>query len=148
MIVRTDSPLRQLPASLNRKQTLFLDGVRVAADSVDLAYSRLTNTLGRLATGAGVDPMLAMEIAQAVQDVWSIVDSTHRLRALFARMPGVKQRGPCLQAFYRATADIKTLRHVVQHLDSEIDNLVKLGVPLWGTIHWLVADPSSTKVKS
>ncbi len=157
-IIRDDSPLRRLPGQLKRKQTLFLDGIRVAAEVMDSAYSRLSETLldlsGRdsaihLACRDSASAVREGAIITAVQDAWTIVDSVHRLRCLLRRMPGVKQKAPGRQTFYRATSTIEALRNAVQHLDSEIDNLVKLGVPLWGTIQWLVlVDPATRLVRS
>jgi hypothetical protein len=138
MIVRSDSPLRRLPASLNRKQMLFLDGIRVAAEIVDLTYTRLVETLLRLADTDSADSGRGIAIISAIQDTWSIIDSVHRLCSLLRRMPYLKQKAPGLQVFYRLTTTVEELRHMVQHLDSEINNLVRQGVPVWGTIQWLV----------
>jgi len=45
MIIEDDSPFHQLPAALNRKQTLFLDGIRYSVEMADLAHSRLQAAL-------------------------------------------------------------------------------------------------------
>ncbi len=53
LIVGEESPLRQLPADLNCKQTLFLDGIRYSVEMADLAHARLRDTLLRLAVSQG-----------------------------------------------------------------------------------------------
>jgi hypothetical protein len=105
----------------------------------DLAYSRLRANLFNLS----VEPVEAHEecdnrptFVSAMQDAWSIIDSVHRLRGLLKQTPGLKQNVPALQIFYRNTANIGDLRNGVQHLNSEIDKLVSLDLPVWGSISW------------
>lgn len=149
MIIRSDSPLRRLPVSLNRKQMLFLDGIRIAAEIVDLTYSRLVETLCRLADKDSAASRRNSTIISAIQDTWSIIDSVHRLRSLLQHMPYLKQKASGLQVFYRATSNVEKLRNIVQHLDSEIDNLVLRNEPVWGTIQWLVlVDPARLLIRA
>lgn len=138
MLVTADSPLRRLPIGLDREQTLFLDGIRVSAEMLDLAYSRQVETLLRLAEPDRAQDDRAIGVVSALQDAWSVVDCTHRLRSLFRRIPRVKKKAPTIQVFNRATPDAEALRHIIQHLDSEIPKILRLGVPAWGTLQWLV----------
>jgi len=138
MLVPLDSPLRRLPIGLDRQQTLFIDGLRISAEILDLAYSRLIQTLFRLAEPDCTKEERAIGIISAVGDAWSIVDSTHRIRRLLRRMPRVKKKGPALQVFFRATFDADALRHVIQHLDEKVTGILALGAPVWGTLQWLV----------
>ena len=64
-IIRTDSVLRQLPVGLDRKQALFLDGIRHAAEIMSLAYSRLTTTLTRIAQSDPDRPDLSSDITSS-----------------------------------------------------------------------------------
>jgi hypothetical protein len=45
MIIDDGSPFMQLPAALNRKQALFLDGIRYSVEMATLAHARLRRTL-------------------------------------------------------------------------------------------------------
>jgi hypothetical protein len=145
-MIASDSVLRRLPHGLNRKQVLFLDGARLAIEMADSAITRLRNTLLLLATRPQETQNRRTKILDAVQDAWSIVDSVHRLRSLLQHMPGMKQKSPSLQLFYRRTAEIESLRNCVQHLDRAIDDLVTLGAPVWGTLSWLAVIDTSAKI--
>jgi hypothetical protein len=138
MLINVESPLRRLPVGLNREQTLCIDGVRVSAEIVDLAHSRLMGHLERLSEADCPQAIRHELLVPAVQDTWAIVDAVHRIRKLVRRMPHVKKSSPPLQVFLRASADVDRLRHIVQHLDTELPRLVSLGASVWGTLSWLV----------
>jgi hypothetical protein len=126
-MIRRESILHQLPVKLDRKQTVFLDGVTYSVQMADLAHTRLQNTL------INDNP----DHTSAVLDAWSIVDSLHRLRELLNQMPGVKRNSPTLQIFQRNTTQIEAMRHGVQHLRGEIDTLVAQNKPVWGSLSWV-----------
>lgn len=48
-MLSSDSPLKRIPAKLAKRQVLFLNGIRHAAEIRMLSYSRLTDTLFKLA---------------------------------------------------------------------------------------------------
>src|SRR5882724_4853706 len=118
MLINIDSPLRRLPIGLNREQTLCIDGVRVSAEIVDLAYSRLARNLELLSEPDCSQTARHELLVPAMQDAWTIVDAIHRIRKLLQRMPHVKKSSPPLQVFLRASVGIDRLRHIVQHLDT------------------------------
>jgi hypothetical protein len=45
MIIDEGSPFRRLPSELDRRQALFLDGIRYSVEMADLAHTRLRQTL-------------------------------------------------------------------------------------------------------
>ena len=143
MIIDEGSPFRRLPSELDRRQALFLDGIRYSVEMADLAHTRLRQTLFDIAKeqnrGAQANHW---SLVSAVQDAWSVVDSLHRLRGLLDQMPGSKKKGPGLQVFVRTTTGIEDLRNAVQHLNHEIDGLVARNQPVWGSLSWFAAlDP-------
>src|SRR5262249_43125210 len=123
MIVRPDSPLRRLPHALDRKQILFLNSIRVAAEIVDMTYARLEEVLLRLAKTDATTGGQGIPIIPAFQDSWSMIDSVNRLCCLLRRMRRMKQKAPGLQLFYHAPTNVEALHNIVQHLDSESDSL-------------------------
>ena len=144
MLIALDSPLRKIPARLDRKQTLFFDGVRYAAEMSHLAFTRLLKTLHALPEAEAGTAEYADLVTAAMTDAWTIVDSTHRLRELLAQFPKLKQKLPNLQVFYRATTGVETFRNVIQHLRGEIDKLAENGLPVWGSLTWRVQiDPAT-----
>lgn len=145
MIIGEDSPLRRLPAALDRKQVLFLDGIRYSVNMADLAYSRLQQTLYRLAMSQQDYDGFDLDVLSAVQDAWSIVDSLHRLRGLLRQTPRFKQKSPDMRVFMQHTEKVEDLRNAVQHLNHEIDKLVGANQTVWGSLSWFaIASPSST----
>lgn len=147
MIVGEDSPLRRLPAALDRKQMLFLDGIRYSAEMADLAHARLQQTLYRLTT-RGKEPEQDpdhSDVLSAVQDAWSIVDSLHRLRGLLQQMPGIKQNTPSMRVFRQQTDKVEDLRNGVQHLNQQIHRLVSANQTAWGSLSWFALPEPNSK---
>ena len=138
MPIGHDSPLRLLPANLDRRQMLFFDGIRVATEMAESAYHRLAHSLQQAATNTIAPEDLPKLVPLCFLDAWSIVDSTNRLRVLLQRLPRFKQRAPSLQLFYRRTEGVVPLRNSVQHLDGEIDRLARDNYSVWGTLTWMV----------
>lgn len=140
LLVPPNSPLRLVPDSLDRRSVLFLDGIRYCLHIFDLSLTRLVIALKTLSTdldGAGQAPD---QIASAISDAWTMIDSVHRLRELLSQAPGLKKSEPELQIFLRGTHDIEGLRHFYQHFRNEIDFFVSAGMPLWGTLSWIHTD--------
>ena len=105
----------------------------------DLAYVRLQSALLELTTGfrKQCDP-IRPEVS-AVLDAWSIVDSLHRLAGLLQQMPRLagRQHSPNYRNFEERAEEIEALRHMVQHLNNEIQTLVDREWPVWGSLSWV-----------
>ena len=125
MILKKDSVLRNIPTDLNRRQALFIEGIRFSIETADLAYLRLRDTLIVLGTRETADPD-SPSTASAMLDAWSIIDSLHRLRGLMRNMPGIEKRDriPPIRAFFDSTTNVVKLRNTVQHLDNEIPKVL------------------------
>ena len=141
---------RNIPTDLNRRQALFIEGIRFSIETADLAYLRLRDTLIVLGTRETADPD-SPSTASAMLDAWSIIDSLHRLRGLMRNMPGIEKRDriPPIRAFFDSTTNVVKLRNTVQHLDNEIPKV--LGDNDWavlGSLSWGVIDPEKSQVTS
>jgi len=130
----------RIPSGWDRKQMLYLDGIRYSIQIADLAYSRLCESLLRLhKRRKGLEEgELTVTITGAMLDAWSIIDSIVRLRGLLGQTPNLKQNVPQLQLFKRKTETVPKLRNRVQHLNHEIEQLVAKEIPALGVISWLV----------
>jgi hypothetical protein len=140
VIVNPSSPLRRIPAALERRQQLVLDGVRYSIEMADLAHSRLRACLDVLSRPIKADQRM---LTSAFLDAWSIVDSVHRLTKLLRHVRGLKQKSPVLELFYRNAAQVEQLRHIVQHMDGQ-ENL-EPGTPIWGVLGWAAMDSSDLR---
>jgi len=147
MIIGKDSPLNRLPSNLDRRQTLFFDGIRYSLEMADTAYERLVRTLLSLVPGdKSSQNRLDQTVTSAMLDAWSLIDSVHRLRVLLKRTPRLKQKLPWLAVFYKATEEVDELRNIAQHLDVEIPNFIINDSPIWGVFTWLVATKQTNDV--
>ena len=132
-MILENSPLRRPAASLSRRQVLILDGIRYAVDMADIAYSRLSAHLQAVAASP-TEPSVG-DIASAMLDAWSIVDSAHRLRDLVGNLPGLPN-APWRRLLEQRTAEVAELRDCVQHQLGEIERLASGGGQLWGYLSW------------
>lgn len=149
MIIKKDSPFRNLPDKLNRKQILLFDGIRLSVEMIDFAYNRLYKNLSSLSAKAIDVPK--QEISDACIlcwiDIWNIIDSGYRLRQLLQSFPSLKQNDPILQLFYRNTEIFEKTRHIIQHIRTEIDNYIKADVPIFGVLSWVYNRKEKNKFK-
>ncbi len=135
MLVSKESPLRKIPYALNRREALFIDGIRFTFEMIDVAYVRLLYILEQITID---EPFRkAHPMAEAFMEAWSIIDSIHRLRCLINQIPGIKQKElPHRKIFLNKTKDIEEFRHTIQHLNNDIAKLADQNEPAWGTLSW------------
>lgn len=118
-----------------RSLFLYLDGLRFACAICASSYKRAMIALRTFEN----DPVAAVPADQAVAalaDLWSVVDSAHRVRILIAKMPYRKAISSEYEVFERSTRVVEELRHYIQHLDGKIPKLEENASPVWGSISW------------
>jgi len=148
MLINNDSPLRNLPSQLNRKQTLFLDAIRYSVEITDLSYTRLKKTLIEVVDNqkSGKEiTNISLVCVNALSDAWSIIDSVNRLRNLLDQMPNLKKKSPGLINFNKQTRSVEDLRNIFQHLNQEIENIIKVNSNALGVINWIAPLDESTR---
>ena len=138
-IIASDSPLRLLPPGVDPIQTLFIDGIRHAAEVADLAYIRLASELTQLALSRRAGDTVAGDFTAVYMHAWSVVDAVDRLRGLFHLLPGAqpKQRTDGKPSFRDQTEGIRSLRNVSDHLAQRVEYVVASGGTALGTLTWL-----------
>lgn len=134
MIISRTSPLLNLPSGLDRKQRYFLEGIRLSIQLVDTSYRRLSSSIRDLPENARPE---FGTVPQLLLDAWGQVDATFRLRGLIEQMPRYRKKAPSKQVYLRATANVEALRNSLQHLNTDIDTLLSLDVPIMGALTWL-----------
>ncbi|WP_432745945.1 hypothetical protein ABXJ76_08300 [Methylobacter sp. G7] len=138
-MLNEDSILRRVPAAINPKQALFIDGIRHAVEIIDLAYGRLRDTLTR----AALQPPSSSEVpdmsSQAFLDAWAMVDAIDRFRMLYLQMPGISfsPPKPGVVTLEEALKPFRDLRNVADHLAQRADFVVSRGSAALGTLSWL-----------
>ena len=146
MMVNHDSPLRSLPTRLHPIHVLHLDGIRISVEMAEVAAERLLASLHKASDGSISAEVVRQIVPMAMLDAWVIVECIHRVRELLEHMPGLKQKDPVIQLFYRKTLEAKRMRNFVQHLKGEIGKVATRELPLWGVLSWRSADVDSTQI--
>jgi hypothetical protein len=140
-VVGDESPLRRLPLDLDRKQALYLDGMRHAVEIADLAFRRLCGTLAHIATHGHANETTT----HAFADAWTLVDAVDRFRNLFQQFPAMLDRcGPPTRAEVDLSAhfaELRNLRNVADHIAQRIDYVLARRMPVLGALSWFAPDP-------
>lgn len=134
-----DSILRRVPAVLEPKQALFVDGIRHAIDIMELAYCRLKETLTNIAHEPPITAALQKVGSHAFLDAWAMIDAVDRFRMLYLQMPGIKF-GPTVsgvESLKTVTQPFRDLRNVADHLAQRADFVVAHGGAALGTLTWI-----------
>lgn len=135
-----DSPFLKLPLTLDRKQALFLDGIRHAAEIVELSYGRLCNSLTAIALNK--TEKKGTVFTHVFLDAWAFVDSTDRLRSLWEHQPNSKiLPHEYFKSVVKAQLQsIRDIRNVSAHIAQKIDQIVALNASALGSINWITLE--------
>ena len=134
-----DTVLRSLPAGLEPKQVLFIDGIRHSIDIMTLAYERLRETLTHAASSEPNSIDIPSVVTHAFLDAWAMVDAIDRFRTLYQQMPGISFGSPTpgIETLKAVTEPFRNLRNVADHLSARADFVVSRGGAALGTLTWL-----------
>lgn len=139
-----NSILRRLPPGLDQRQLVFLEGIRHCAEIVWLAYLRLERVLTSIADGHVSGPLESERYTEAFMDAWAVVDAIDRFRQLWARFPGMQfaEQPEGHISFAQASADVRGLRNVTDHLAQRADYVAASGNPVMGLLAWVTLKAS------
>lgn len=134
-----NSVLARLPNNLDRKQALFLNGIRHAAEFAALAYERLAHSLTLIATTD-----IAKEEARSrcytsiFIDAWAIIDAFDRFRLLDKKFPGAVASASLPNAETKELVETaRKLRNVADHLAECADLVVSKNGTALGVLTWV-----------
>jgi hypothetical protein len=147
-MLSNDSILRRIPAAVAPKQALFIDGIRHAVEIMDLAYSRLRETLTAIALEPPTSESLPKIAPYAFLDAWAMVDAIDRFRLLYLYMHGINFGPPTpgIEPLKTVTQPFRKLRNVADHPSQSADFVVARGSAALGTLTWLTGfklDPAT-----
>lgn len=139
LLLGRDSVLRRIPVNLAPKQALFLDGIRLAVEIMDVAYGRLRNALTELALHPPASNELPDVSAHAFLDAWGFIDAVDRFRMLYTQMPGIKFGATKVDIppLREVTQEFRNLRNVADHLAQRADLVVSQNGAALGELTWL-----------
>jgi hypothetical protein len=124
-----------------RRLAFYLDGLHYSFEFASIAYDRLLPTLDSVAQRNDTGRPFEREIASALLDIWSLIDSIHRIRELIQQTPSLPKLTQ-VGIFLRSTNLFPELRNHIQHLRNEIPAIGLTSFPLWGAVSWV---PSFSK---
>lgn len=107
----------------------MIDGIRYSAEIADIAYARLVEKLVGIA--GSIKQTTSRDIAVAIADAWTIIDSAHRFYDLITHLPGLNQGKWCKLLQIRIKDELD-LRDCVQHQIDRVDNLITEKGQIWG----------------
>ena len=129
MIIHKESILNKLPSEkLNEKEIILFESIVHLVTTLNISYDRLKSMLLKNADD------LAEELLMI--DVWHIIDTSHRLRCILEKTPGIKKNEPWFQLTLRKLQKTEDIRNFIQHYNREIDSLLTNVKPLLGHLSW------------
>ena len=133
-----NSPFLNIPVALDKKQAVFLDGLRHSAQIADHAYKRLCTGLTEQATKLS-ESRGSNEFTPLFLDAWAFIDSTDRFRSLWEMQPhSVDIPEPFSKRALKLQLNgIRDLRNVSAHISQKIDQIIAINSSVLGSINWL-----------
>ena len=144
------SPFLNFPSNLDRRQAFYLDGIRHAAEIIDLSFSRLSDNLTALVRDVS-ESKRPNGYAIYYLDAWAFVDAVDRFIALWKLQPNADlipyQWSP------RKLADelmvIRKIRNVSDHIAQRADEIISSNTAAFGELSWVtVLSESPLEIKS
>jgi hypothetical protein len=135
-MIPEDCFLRKLPIGISLVQRMKLDGVRIAAEMVELSNNRLIAVALHISREQQLNPngdsMTALQT-----DAWSIVNHCHTIRKILQSSPEIDTNG--IATFLESTKDVSEVRDAHHHYYSQIENRSqkkRKTFPLYGAVSW------------
>lgn len=137
-MISQESPFKNIPQNLERKQAFFIDGIRHAAEICDLSYKRLTAGLRDIALKPD-GPKLEPSYATFFLDAWAFVDAADRLRCLWESQPNAHNISGDFspEILRQELGPIRKVRNIADHIAQRADHVVSLNGAALGILAWV-----------
>jgi hypothetical protein len=139
MVLGCDSVFRRIPANVEPKQILFLDGIRHSVETLDLTYGRIRETLTHWALNPPSSIELSDSLARVFVDAWAFVYAVDRFRVMYLGMPGIQleREDPQAPTLQEATQEFRLLRLAADRLAKNSNASVSAETGAFGRLDWL-----------
>ena len=132
------SPFLNIPAALDPKQAVFLDGMRHAIEISGLSYTRFCHGLTELAVKQSED-FRGSKFTHIFLDAWAFIDAVDRFRCLWEMQPNsgriCKEFSP--SSVRSRLQPVRDVRNVSAHIAQKVDQIVALNSSALGSINWV-----------
>jgi hypothetical protein len=138
ILLADNSPLCDaMPGHLCVEQMMVLDGITTCIDVIMIAYRDLQVALLECHRSADQrrPPSRASRVT-ATMSAWTPVDAAHRLSLLVPKLRGLKH-GPAVTSLLKTVAPVESFRHLVQHLNERVRQLLSDRQPIRGSLSWI-----------
>jgi hypothetical protein len=143
-----NSPLLNIPATLVKRQAIFLDGLRQHAQIAIYAYTRLCKSLSEIAFARAKNLETHHEFTGIFLDTWACVEAIDRFRQLWHLQPAAEtipeEFAPKL--INEKLDSVRNLRNVSAHIAQKIDQIAALNSSISGTIRWVTVISSEPMI--
>lgn len=139
LLLGRESPVRRTPSNLEPNAAFRLDELRQAAESMDVAFSRLHQELTGLALQAPAPEEIRVISAYAFFDAWGFVGAVNRFYQAYVSFPGMvfDKPHPNHQTLEYATRSVRLLHQLSYDLKLREDEILSGGLPTLGEITWM-----------
>ncbi|HZX81352.1 MAG TPA: hypothetical protein VFE72_10415 [Lysobacter sp.] len=137
-MLHVDSPLKNLPANLDRGQAFFFDGLRHAYEICEVSYSRLCRSLNELSHRVE-NNNIPNGYAEYYLDAWAFVDSCDKFVSLWVKQPNAETIPGAFspENVKLAFASVRKIRNIADHLASNKNRLLSLNCAAYGVLSWI-----------
>lgn len=139
LLLDRESPLRRIPSNLDPKAAFFLDGIRYAAEFMDVTFHRIRKTLTDLA----LDPPEQSELPEIIDhvflDAWGFIEAVSRFHALYTQFPGMKASAlkGSVPSLSEATLEFQNLQKLASDLPKSAESMISKHCAVLGELSWL-----------
>ena len=147
MLLGRESPVRRTPSNLEFSSAFHLDEIRQAAESMDVAFSRLHHELTGLALQAPDPEEMRVISAHVFFDAWGFVGAVNRFYQAYISFPGmvIHKSHPNHQTLESATRSVRRLYQLSYDLKLRKKEILPGGLPTLGEITWLTGVQTAPK---
>ena len=149
-MITESSPLLNLPVNMHPKQAVFIDGMRHAIEIIEMAYSRMCDSLTKLSFESS-NGKNTIGFTHIFLDVWAFIDTADRFRSLWVLQPNSHTLPKEFSKIEinSKLQNIRDIRNVSAHIAQKADQIVALNSSVLGSVSWFtVASESPLKVKT
>lgn len=147
LLLGRESPLQRIPVNLPHTKAFYLDELRQAAESMDVAYGRLHHELTGLALQAPAPEEIREIAAHAFFDAWGFVGAVNRFYQAYVSFPGIVFDKPDSghQTLESATQPARLLHQFASDLKIRKSKILPARLPNLGEITWMTGVQAAPK---
>lgn len=133
-LIESNSPLKQIPKEIGRKDILIFDSLRFTCEMIEHAYNQLIAEILTVSRGTS-----KKHLPTIFGYSWSIIGHSVRLANICRQLPWEHENEIVGHLHY-----LKDYRNTYQHLDERIqESLIANELPFYGVISWIYKLPNS-----